>query len=915
MADELTTKRIINLPAESAPAAGDAFVVDNETTGTKKLPVTSLIDATPTEGSAKAVSSGGTWTALNDKVDKVEGKGLSTNDYSDAEKQKVDNTAADLSAMNTATASDAGKALKAKTVSGGKVTEWEFGETGDTETLEKNDTIFAESLFGIEYGTWVNGKFINAEGAVSTDANAHYLQGIDVREGDTCRLTISSTTSLETWTRVHAYSGDTWLSQIIVVDRKTTAKQDVYFVIPEGADNIKISTRKENTIVLYNPAHTRYDDLSENIDGKINVAFEKTDKQIADLASYFTYTQNTIWYLGTIMANSGVNSSSTTRLRCSQITNLFSVEVLDGYKMRVFAYDGATFIGAWTGTEFIKVENESSWLDGKVNIREVNSDYKYRIVIRRDDSADITVEEGENIILTYCVFDGYVTWEQGSFDGRNGDAFSSTTRIRSGIFSDSISSIVVDDDYAFLVYAWDKQTKSYVGVWDGTEYIKAVSGLLWVQKFDLDYTNYYYRIAIKLVSDENIGVDAAKNVAMLVEGNTISELEYNVLCNKNDITALKAEKDVPDKDKYKDQLVFTLGYMYVRRSDDTLYLSIDGGYTFTKSIAIPSGFGTLKNVYVFLNGTMLICDHQNAWYTDNWTEWHQSTCIDQDGTTYVPTQYNTFSNTNRVPRMFVNGTEIYVFGNYNIDDEPNNRSLIWYTVDNGHTMKVAYEFNVSGAMSIRHVHGVTYCEKQNNFWVYTGDSATQSRLIKGEYDVSNDSWTFTQAAQGLDFKWASLVIRGDYFYYCHDLTPGDIMKAKVGDEADVSKHYAILSNLPNDPIGLFVGQKTGELLVTLSMYRTGTSTSTNSSAYDSKRMWFSGNGVDFVEIDGNKFIELTKDMNSSFYMFCGPNAQGDIICGYEKSAASGGAFKDRDLLPSVSLTDFVKRAGYDCDFS
>ena len=146
MADELTTKRIINLPAESAPAAGDAFVVDNETTGTKKLPVTSLIDATPTEGSAKAVSSGGTWTALNDKVDKVEGKGLSTNDYSDAEKQKVDNTAADLSAMNTATASDAGKALKAKTVSGGKVTEWEFGETGDTETLEKNDTIFANSL-------------------------------------------------------------------------------------------------------------------------------------------------------------------------------------------------------------------------------------------------------------------------------------------------------------------------------------------------------------------------------------------------------------------------------------------------------------------------------------------------------------------------------------------------------------------------------------------------------------------------------------------------------------------------------------------------------------------------------------------------------------------------------------------------
>lgn len=35
-----------------------------------------------------------------------------------------------LNGMSTATAEDVGKALKAKTVSGGKVTEWEFGETG-----------------------------------------------------------------------------------------------------------------------------------------------------------------------------------------------------------------------------------------------------------------------------------------------------------------------------------------------------------------------------------------------------------------------------------------------------------------------------------------------------------------------------------------------------------------------------------------------------------------------------------------------------------------------------------------------------------------------------------------------------------------------------------------------------------------
>ena len=44
----------------------------------------------------------------------------------------------DFTKMNTATAEDVGKALKAKTVTDGKVTEWEFGEAGgDSEELER----------------------------------------------------------------------------------------------------------------------------------------------------------------------------------------------------------------------------------------------------------------------------------------------------------------------------------------------------------------------------------------------------------------------------------------------------------------------------------------------------------------------------------------------------------------------------------------------------------------------------------------------------------------------------------------------------------------------------------------------------------------------------------------------------------
>ena len=140
------------------------------------------------------------------------------------------------------------------------------------------------------------------------------------------------------------------------------------------------------------------------------------------------------------------------------------------------------------------------------------------------------------------------------------------------------------------------------------------------------------------------------------------------------------------------------------------------------------------------------------------------------------------------------------------------------------------------------------------------------------------------------------------------------MDGKIGDEADVTKHNAILSNLPNDPIGIFIGKQTGEILVTLSMYRSGTSTSENTASYDSKRMWYSANRVDFVEINGNLFPELISKPNNTFYMFCGANSQGRILCDFNTSSSAGGSFESRNLLPSVFLDNYVRQLGFDCNF-
>ena len=75
-------------------------------------------------------------TILESKVDKKAGKGLSTFDYDNIQKQKVDKATINLDKIKGADFAEAGKALKAKTVKDGEVTAWEFGDIDTTdETL------------------------------------------------------------------------------------------------------------------------------------------------------------------------------------------------------------------------------------------------------------------------------------------------------------------------------------------------------------------------------------------------------------------------------------------------------------------------------------------------------------------------------------------------------------------------------------------------------------------------------------------------------------------------------------------------------------------------------------------------------------------------------------------------------------
>lgn len=105
MPDGIDLKRIIDLDPETTVTDDDYTIVDSTTGGAKKFAI-----------------------------------GQALGEIKDG-----------LDAMSTATASDVGKALKAKTVSDGKVTEWEFGEAGGNsvpiEVRQAMVTLFNTAIY------------------------------------------------------------------------------------------------------------------------------------------------------------------------------------------------------------------------------------------------------------------------------------------------------------------------------------------------------------------------------------------------------------------------------------------------------------------------------------------------------------------------------------------------------------------------------------------------------------------------------------------------------------------------------------------------------------------------------------------------------------------------------------------------
>ena len=208
-------------------------------------------------------------------------------------------------------------------------------------------------------------------------------------------------------------------------------------------------------------------------------------------------------------------------------------------------------------------------------------------------------------------------------------------------------------------------------------------------------------------------------------------------------------------------------------TDRAVYLSEDNARTWPHSMAFPNAHNITFSS-IFRNGHLLFATRSRLYLsTDNLKTCRQITVKDADGADYIPHKPKNpeypgwyFHPLDGVHTWDVNGVEMLVWGNYcNVlgGAVPVN---IYYSRDQGQTVKIAYAFgqnpgyrdngsegggstgtllgNPDNPVICRHVHCVAYNPAENAFYACTGDrdrpEGRECHWLRSTYDVKNDRW-------------------------------------------------------------------------------------------------------------------------------------------------------------------------------
>lgn len=204
----------------------------------------------------------------------------------------------DISQMNTATASDVGKALLAKTVADGKVTEWEFGEAGGDGGIYGENLYFAGSTNnGTDY-------FNNTDMSIvcKVPANMHVTK-IEVRGNSSANGEIPIVHVLEHNTNDDTYT-IIYAKELSALVAKTYTSTDVDFQFENetylaigGCKNI-INTLANNYALSYLRSYYSSGNVGDTV-------------TINTLSSYKMYYGVNVYYIGNDLTKETVDEVAT----------------------------------------------------------------------------------------------------------------------------------------------------------------------------------------------------------------------------------------------------------------------------------------------------------------------------------------------------------------------------------------------------------------------------------------------------------------------------------------------------------------------------------------------------------------------------------------------------------------------------
>ena len=210
-------------------------------------------------------------------------------------------------------------------------------------------------------------------------------------------------------------------------------------------------------------------------------------------------------------------------------------------------------------------------------------------------------------------------------------------------------------------------------------------------------------------------------------------------------------------------------------AEGMIFLSEDNGDTWPHRLAFPEA-RRITFSHILKNGNILFATGSKLYLSaDNLKSCRQITVKAQDGSDYVPhTPQNAenpgwyFHTLPGVVSWEVNGAEMLVWGNYcNVLGGATPVNL-YYSTDQGRTVKIAYAFGQNshfrddgspggGAAGTllghprnqvvcRHVHTVAYNPVEDAFYACTGDVdrglGHECHWLRGSYDAKRDEWNW-----------------------------------------------------------------------------------------------------------------------------------------------------------------------------